>query len=173
MATADLTAMNTNFRGGGRFLGSAGVLYQKVNVDLSNEIGIFDDGDLVIGGSFSWDLADDSLTRPFVSFEFLGTDRTSVGVEYRWKDSTLDDKAVFSAVLRHEFTGGFTGELGTDQRRSVRTRAGRRELVRTRRLQLRFASSRSGLQLSQVRDGAAVPRSRLSQPVSYPITAPA
>ncbi len=52
------------------------------------------------------------MTRPFVSFEYLMADRTSVGVEYRWKDDTLDTKAVFSAEIRHEFTGGFTGEVG-------------------------------------------------------------
>ncbi len=51
--------------------------------------------------------------------EYLGQDRTSLGLEYRWKDNSenehllrLDDKAIFGVVLRHEFQGGFTGALG-------------------------------------------------------------
>lgn len=75
-----------------RMLGSAGVMY--ISVDPS-------------GGS------SESLARPFVGFEFIGPEGTVLGLEYRWKDSDLDAKAVFSAVLRHPFTPALSAEIGT------------------------------------------------------------
>ncbi len=63
-------------------------------------------------GVDSFNLIDDHLTRPFVSLEYFAPSRTSMGVEYRWKDNQFDAKAVFSAVLRQEFTGGFMAAVG-------------------------------------------------------------
>jgi hypothetical protein len=55
----------------------------------------------------------DTLLEPFIGVEFLGTAGTTLGLEYRWKDSDVDEKAVFSAVLRQCFPNGFFGEIGT------------------------------------------------------------
>jgi len=75
-----------------RMLGSAGLMY--ISVDPEG------------GGS-------ETLARPFVGFEFIGPEGTALGLEYRWKDSDLDAKAVFSAVLRHPFTPALSAEIGT------------------------------------------------------------
>jgi len=77
--------------GGTRMVGSAGLLYLKADVPGSSE----------------------SLTKPFLGVEFIGAAGTALGLEYRWKDSTLDDKAVFSAVLRHKFSSEFSAEVGS------------------------------------------------------------
>lgn len=75
-----------------RMLGSAGLMY--ISVDPEG------------GGS-------ETLARPFVGFEFIGPEGTTLGLEYRWKDSDLDEKAVFSVVLRHPFTPAMSAEIGT------------------------------------------------------------
>ena len=78
--------------GGTRMLGSVGILY----IDVSPDEG---DGD--------------NLTRPFVGLEFVGVGGTTLGLEYRWKDDDLDQKAVFSAVLRHRLSAEVEAEVGT------------------------------------------------------------
>ncbi len=75
-----------------QILGSVGLMYIKVDPD---------------GGE------NESLTRPFVGVEFVGAAGTSLGLEYRWKDDTLDDKAVFSAVLSHKFSNKIEAQVGT------------------------------------------------------------
>jgi len=79
---------------GTRMLGTAGLMYLKADPDVAG-------------------LESESLTRPFVGFEFIGAAGTTLGLEYRWKDDDIDEKAVFSAVLRHKFSPEFTAELGT------------------------------------------------------------
>lgn len=103
-ATADLTAMGeSEWAGGTRVLGTLGVIYKKADAESNS------DGDF---GAAIFE-ADESLIRPYLAIEFLGEERTGLGLEYRWEDDELDAKAVFSAVLRHEFEEGFTLELGT------------------------------------------------------------
>jgi hypothetical protein len=103
-ATADLTAMGqSEWAGGTRVLGTLGLIYKKAKAEVEFN------GDFGTGTAD----ADDSLFRPYLGIEFLGEERTALGLEYRWKDSDLDAKAVFSAVLRHEFEEGFSAELGT------------------------------------------------------------
>lgn len=80
--------------GGTKMLGSVGLLYLSLDPDLAGA-------------------SSESLTRPFLNLEFKGTGGTDLGLEYRWKDDTLDTKAVFSAVLRHAFSPEVTGEVGT------------------------------------------------------------
>lgn len=75
-----------------RMLGSAGLMYISVDPESGSS---------------------QTLARPFVGFEFIGPEGTTLGVEYRWKDSDLDAKAVFSAVLRHPFTPALSAEIGT------------------------------------------------------------
>lgn len=75
-----------------RILGSLGIMYAKVDADLGE---------------------DESMTRPFVGLEFLGTGGTDLGLEYRWKDDDLDEKAVFSAVLTHRFSNKIEVQVGT------------------------------------------------------------
>jgi hypothetical protein len=79
---------------GTRMLGSLGLMYINADTDMPGS-------------------GDGSLTRPFLGFEFVGAGGTTLGLEYRWKDSDLDTKAVFSAVLRHKFSPEFTAEVGT------------------------------------------------------------
>lgn len=93
VASKDLTAMT-----GGewadsptKMLGSIGLIY--VNLDS--------------------DFMDESLTRPFAALQFMGQGGTGLGLEYRWKDDNLDDKAVFSAVLCHQFSPELSAQVGT------------------------------------------------------------
>jgi hypothetical protein len=75
-----------------RILGSLGIMYAKIDPD---------------GGD------SESMTRPFVGLEFVGTGGTDLGLEYRWKDDDLDAKAVFSAVLTHKFSNKIEAQIGT------------------------------------------------------------
>lgn len=75
-----------------RILGSLGIMYAKVDPDLGDS---------------------ESMTRPFVGLEFIGTGGTDLGLEYRWKDDDLDAKAVFSAVLTHKFSNKIEAQIGT------------------------------------------------------------
>ncbi|MFB3883048.1 MAG: hypothetical protein ACE149_17410 [Armatimonadota bacterium] len=96
VATKDFTPMT----GGGweygnsptRILGSVGLLYARIDPDLGDDM---------------------SMTRPFVGIEFLGSGGTDLGLEYRWKDSDIDEKAVFSAVLTHKFSKNIEAQIGT------------------------------------------------------------
>jgi len=102
VATKDFTPNGVTgnvWASGAKVFGSAGVMYKRLRSSLTI------DGRDVSGS--------DSLTRPFLGAEFVTADGTTLGLEYRWKDSDLDDKAVWSAVLRHNFARGFTGEIGT------------------------------------------------------------
>jgi len=76
----------------GRLRGSLGLLY----LDVDPEIG--DD----------W-----SLLRPFLGLEFIGPDETALAIEYRWKDSSLDQKALFSAVLRWQYSSDVSLDFGS------------------------------------------------------------
>jgi hypothetical protein len=78
--------------GGTRMLGSLGLMYMKVSPDSASS---------------------ESLTKPFVGLEFAGAGGTTFGLEYRWKDSTVDMDAVFSAMLRHRFSDKVEAEIGT------------------------------------------------------------
>lgn len=102
VATKDLTptgVAGSEWSSGAKLFGSAGVMYKRSRSSLT-----------VNGSEAS---GSDSLTRPFLGAEFVTTDGTELGLEYRWKDSDLDAKAVWSAVLRHNFPKGFAAELGT------------------------------------------------------------
>jgi hypothetical protein len=46
------------------------------------------------------DWFDESYIRPYVGLELVGEKGANLGLEYRWKDSDIDQKSVFSAVLR-------------------------------------------------------------------------
>ena len=101
VATKDFAQMKGEMSEGARprMLGSLGLLYLKVNASAS-----------AYGVSVS---EDESLTRPFVGFEFVQPPATSLGLEYRWSDDKLDSKAVFSAVLRQQLSPEVTAEIGT------------------------------------------------------------
>jgi len=43
---------------------------------------------------------DDSYIKPYLGLELVGAKGANLGLEYRWKDSNIDQKAVFSAVVR-------------------------------------------------------------------------
>ena len=76
-----------------RIVGSVGVLYQKFE-------------DIIPGAS------DDELLEPFVGLEFIAVQGTRLGLEYRFKDSDLDQKGLFSAVLRHPVSENLTLQVG-------------------------------------------------------------
>ncbi len=80
--------------GGTKMLGSLGLMYINLNPDIAG-------------------VSTESLTRPFVNMEFIGAGGTTLGLEYRWKDSDMDEKGVFSAVLRHPMSDTVTAEVGT------------------------------------------------------------
>jgi len=97
VATKDFTplageAWEWSSGAGTRMLGSAGLLYIDVDPGAGES---------------------ESLTRPFVGMEFIGAGGTTLGLEYRWKDDDLDQKAVFSAVLRHRLSPKVEVEVGT------------------------------------------------------------
>jgi len=97
VATKDFTpvsgdAWEWSAGGGTRILGSVGIMYMSIDPDMSDR---------------------ESLTRPFVGLEFVGVGGTTLGLEYRWKDSDLDMDAVFSAVLRHQVSPECSVEVGT------------------------------------------------------------
>jgi len=99
VATKDLTPVGGQGwewgpGGGTKMLGSLGLMYISLDPDLAG-------------------IESESLTRPFVNMEFIGAGGTTLGLEYRWKDDTMDMKAVFSAVLRHPFSDQVTAEIGT------------------------------------------------------------
>jgi len=83
VATKDFTPMGEGWEwtdAQTQILGSAGLLY----LDVDAEGGI-----------------DESLTRPFVGLEFVGAGGSALGREDGWKDSDIDAKAVYTAVLGH------------------------------------------------------------------------
>ena len=97
VATKDLTPLGGEGwewgpGGGTKMLGSVGLMYISIDPDLGSS---------------------ESLTRPFLNMEFVGAGGTTLGLEYRWKDNDMDDKAVFSAVLRHPMSDTVTAEVGT------------------------------------------------------------
>jgi hypothetical protein len=97
VATKDLTPMTGeawewSSGAGTRILGSLGLMYMKADPDEGSS---------------------ESATRPFLGLEFVGASGTTLGLEYRWKDNTVDQDAVFSAVLRHPFSEAMTAEVGT------------------------------------------------------------
>jgi hypothetical protein len=93
-ATKDVTpsGLSNEWAASTRFLATAGVLWASADA----------------GSDF-----DDSLVEPFLGAEFVTAGGTSLGLEYRWKDSSLDTDGVFSATVRHCFEGGIVGEIGT------------------------------------------------------------
>jgi len=80
-------------------LASAGLMYMQAKASVD-----------ALGISLS---ESESLTRPFVGLEFIAPSGTGLGLEYRWKDDTLDAKAVMSAALRLAFSDNFRAEVGT------------------------------------------------------------
>jgi hypothetical protein len=80
-------------------LASAGLMYMRARASAS-----------AFGISHS---ESESLTRPFVGLEFMSPRGSGLGLEYRWKDDTLDSKAVMSAVLRLALSKEFKAEVGT------------------------------------------------------------
>jgi hypothetical protein len=46
------------------------------------------------------DWFNESSIKPFVGLQLVGEKGANLGLEYRWKDSSIDQKAVFSAVVR-------------------------------------------------------------------------
>jgi hypothetical protein len=73
-------------------IGSVGLFYLKASPDAGEE---------------------HTVIRPFVGLELQFDENLIVGLEYRAKDSEVDEKALFSAVLRRQFPEDLTVELGT------------------------------------------------------------
>jgi hypothetical protein len=104
VVTKDFASMaGSEWCPGSKLLGSLGVLYKDLNVD-EEAVAEF----VTLTGEF-----DDSLFRPFVAVQWIGADRTSLGLEYRWEDNDLDADPVFSAVLGYDWENGFGAQVGT------------------------------------------------------------
>lgn len=103
--TKDLTpaGLTGEWGTGAKVFGTVGLLWADASVDETittpDSVDAFD--------------ASETLLAPFVGVEFMTLDCTAFGLEYRWKDSDVDEKAVFSAVLRQQFPNGIFGEIGT------------------------------------------------------------
>jgi hypothetical protein len=61
-----------------------------------------------------------SLARPFVALQAIVWG-TGLGLEYRWKDASVDAKPVFSAAIRQVLSSEVTAELGTTNASPVGT----------------------------------------------------
>ncbi len=123
VATADLTSLGSCNCNGGKLLGSLGVMWRKRDWQITDHFADLSDGTF---GSQTFTMDDRSTTRPFVSLEYSWPQRTSIGVEYFFKGSSNEDeeflfgdnfakfrdRAIWSLVLRHEFVGGFTAQVG-------------------------------------------------------------
>ena len=73
-------------------IGSAGILYLRASPD---------------------DDEDQTLCRPFAALEMAIGKGLNLGLEYRWQHSDLDEKAVFSAVVRRTIGEDLWMQLGT------------------------------------------------------------
>jgi hypothetical protein len=73
-------------------IASGGLLYQSFDPD--------------VGGS-------ETSLRPFLGLEIIGSNKLTVAFEYRAKDTDVDEKAIWSALLRRQFGPRTAVELGT------------------------------------------------------------
>ncbi len=76
---------------GTRVFGTVGLMYLRVEPDL---------------------IETDSLIEPFFGLEIMGTKNLTLAMEYRLKDSDLEDDSVFSVLLRRPFGDSTSLEFG-------------------------------------------------------------
>lgn len=76
---------------GTRIVGSAGVMYLRVDPDIGQ---------------------DDSLVRPFLGVQFYGRRDLELLAEYRFKDSDLEEDALFSVAVRKPWGTSTSLEVG-------------------------------------------------------------
>lgn len=76
---------------GTRIFGTAGLMYLRVSPGLGET---------------------DSLIEPFFGVEIMGTRNLTLALEYRLKDSDLEDDSVFSVLFRRPFGDSTIGEVG-------------------------------------------------------------
>jgi len=76
---------------GTRIVGSAGLMYLRVDPDIGN---------------------DDSLVRPFLGVQCYGRRNLELLAEYRLKDSDLEDDALFSIAIRKPWGTSTSLEIG-------------------------------------------------------------
>lgn len=94
--TKDFTPMSDELwqwdSGGTRILGTLGLMYINFSPDS---------------------VSSESLTEPYLGLEFIGVGGTSLGLEYRFDDDTLDTDGVFSAVLTYDPATEWSAQIGT------------------------------------------------------------
>jgi|WetSurMetagenome_2_1015567.scaffolds.fasta_scaffold120235_2 hypothetical protein len=90
-------------------------LYAVISKNLGKALGDKKTIDLKAHAGLIWAKVDDpmdvTLTRPFVGLEVCGKNKSSLALEYRWKDSNLEPKALFSAALRYPLGTGLNQPL--------------------------------------------------------------
>lgn len=74
-----------------RIIGTAGLLYLRVAPDA---------------------LDNDTLFRPFLGVEIIGRSNLTLALEYRFKDSGIEDDSLFSALIRYPIDRGTHLEIG-------------------------------------------------------------
>ena len=74
-----------------RIIGTAGILYLRVDPDA---------------------LDSDTLFRPFLGVEVIGQNDLTLALEYRFKDSGIEDDALFSALIRYPIDRSTSLEVG-------------------------------------------------------------
>jgi len=76
---------------GTRVIGSLGLLYLSIDPDLAGS---------------------DTLVRPFLGVEIIGEKNLKLAFEYRFKDSDIEDDALFSTLLSYPLGSSTTIEAG-------------------------------------------------------------
>lgn len=74
-----------------RIIGTAGILYLRVDPDA---------------------LDSDTLFRPFLGVEVIGQNDLTLALEYRFKDSAIEDDSLFSALIRYPIDRSTCLEVG-------------------------------------------------------------
>jgi hypothetical protein len=92
------------------------------------------------------------LTRPFLGLQAVWLCAV-LGLEYRWPDSALDAKPVFSAAIRQMLSDGLAAELGTTNASPVGTGLGAQRLF----LRLSHAFQTSSRSIMKICCRAGIP----------------
>ncbi len=92
VATTDLSRLLGGKAAEAGLLGSAGFMYTKADPSLGDSL---------------------TLARPFLSAKLLTPQGAAFGLEYRFADSDLDAKAIFSALAGFALSEGLALEFGT------------------------------------------------------------
>jgi len=90
-----------------RIIGTAGILYLRVDPDA---------------------LDSDTLFRPFLGVEVIGQNNLTLALEYRFKDSAIEDSSLFSALIRYPIDRSTSLEVGLSNASPIGLALGEQDL---------------------------------------------